>query len=190
MPKYLVTDGVKYLRIERGNVSFVSREGKASAFVTNRQAFRIFKETIPDQMKDGFFVKEIEEAKGQLLFDLINADTSNFGCWKKGVKNLVGLVGARSRLLGQLVCMRTEIDDEIIDIRHYIEFTRLNAHKGWEAYEMLRVLLVRRRKLKDAISILNDIHGTQKNEVIESAKRAINRLNRRRYKPRRLHFLF
>lgn len=43
----------------------------------------------------------------------------------------------------------SEVDKEISDIYHYIEFSNLDAYRGWKAYKLLKDKLKERREIKD-----------------------------------------
>lgn len=45
--------------------------------------------------------------------------------------------------------MHSEVDMEVCDLLHFIEFSSLSAAKGYGAYRMLRDALLRRRQIKD-----------------------------------------
>lgn len=43
----------------------------------------------------------------------------------------------------------SDVDKEINDIYHYIEFSNLDAYRGWKAYKLLKEKLKERREIKD-----------------------------------------
>lgn len=43
----------------------------------------------------------------------------------------------------------SSVDKEINDIYHFIEFTELDAYRGWKAYKLLKDKLRKRREIKD-----------------------------------------
>lgn len=85
----------------------------------------------------------------------------------------------------------SEIDKEITDIQHYIEFGTFNAYQGWLAFNMLRNRLKQRRKIKDELIILQKLKesgvGVKLNKQIKSS---IDYLDHKAYKPRVLVELF
>jgi hypothetical protein len=81
----------------------------------------------------------------------------------------------------------SKIDLEITDINHYIEFGKLDAYRGYNAYVMLHDRLVKRRKIKTEKSYLQsliDVHLDQK------SKRYLKKLGDLDYEPRIIKELF
>ena len=84
-----------------------------------------------------------------------------------------------------------EIEREITDIYHAMEFYNLNVIKGFKLYKMMQERLIRRRKNKDETLKINyilsgGIKGLTNNQTVEK----IERLNHRHYQPRVLKELF
>lgn len=98
-----------------------------------------------------------------------------------------GLEGYRAQLRVEL----TEVDLEICDIQHYIEFYNLDAAKGYKAYRMLKERLIRRRRIKDEIAKAG-IFATATREDFSSGRvcASIQGFDDRRYTPRVLEELF
>lgn len=84
-----------------------------------------------------------------------------------------------------------EIELEIEDLYHYIEFSSFNAAQGYKAYKMLKERLVKRRELKDSIILLDSIQ--EKNMLtcsVENINNVVSKLDSRSYRPRVLKELF
>ena len=84
-----------------------------------------------------------------------------------------------------------EVELEIEDLYHYIEFSTFNAAQGYHAYRMLKERLIKRRQLKDERIILDSIQ--EKNMLTctgDSISETVDRLDRRSYRPRVLKELF
>lgn len=80
----------------------------------------------------------------------------------------------------------SEIDRELCDVYHYIEFNDLNVVGGYRAYKMLQGILRRRRLAKDEYAIAQSVHDNWK-----SLNRIQSCLERNRiYTPRVLTELF
>lgn len=85
----------------------------------------------------------------------------------------------------------SQVDKEICDIEHYIEFTVLSAAKGYQVYRMLRDRLLNRRSIKDEMLrvdyfIASTGMDLYKGKVLKTFKK----IEKRKYKPRRLDELF
>ena len=83
----------------------------------------------------------------------------------------------------------SKVDLEISDINHYIEMSKLDAYRGYNAYVMLRERLVKRRKIKDEIYYLkNMINKSQ--EFDAKSKGFLMRIDHQKYEPRAIGELF
>lgn len=91
--------------------------------------------------------------------------------------------GCLSRLQGKL----SELSEEITDIEHYIEFSKLNVSDAYRAYKMLRDTLQERRRIKDSITAAKALY---KNCDVKEIAITQRQLEDRSYKPRRLTGLF
>jgi hypothetical protein len=84
-----------------------------------------------------------------------------------------------------------EIELEIEDLYHYIEFSNFNAAQGYHAYKMLKERLIKRRQLKDEQKILDVIQEknmlTCTKDIIDNT---VSKLESRSYRPRVLEELF
>ena len=84
-----------------------------------------------------------------------------------------------------------EIEREITDLYHAMEFYNLNVTKGFKLYKMMQERLVRRRKNKDETMKINYIlSGGIKGLTSHQTKEKIERMNHRQYHPRVLKELF
>lgn len=84
-----------------------------------------------------------------------------------------------------------EVEREITDIQHFIEFFALDAAKGYKAYKMLRQRLTRRRFLKDEIAKANYVlSGDASAFSTGKVDKQIRQMDMRQYSPRVLVELF
>ncbi len=135
---------------------------------------------------------EKTDAKNEIEVNkLIEADMTDFNRWLSDIENFPKFIGSLDTEKKQLMAEMQSVEQEICDIRHYIEFSKLNAYQGWVAYEMMRQTLIQRRKICDVIYIIHRIQSRDTNtSVLDSVKSAIYNLNRRVYAPRKLDVLF
>lgn len=194
MSKYIITNGIRYLRKNLRGGYYLCDENDATIWSTYNQAQNALNNgTKGWWIKDTFYVEKINrQAKSKFDVErLIEADTSDFNRWLSGIGNFKKFVNTIEITKRDLATELSDIDQEICDIRHYIEFGRLNAYQGWAACEMMRTSLKQRRKIKDLLYIISEVQ-TRRNGSTESerAKNAIDNLNKRIYTPRKLDFLF
>lgn len=81
----------------------------------------------------------------------------------------------------------SDISQEIVDLEHYIEFSKLNACEAYHAYKMLQDTLKKRRKIKDSITAA---HSLYENCDVDKLSSCNDYLHNRTYYPRKLTALF
>lgn len=85
----------------------------------------------------------------------------------------------------------SQVDLEICDIQHYIEFFNLDAARGYKAYRMLKERLQRRREIKEEIAKTNLLlNGSSTDYSSGKISRQIENFNNKSYTPRVLSELF
>lgn len=84
-----------------------------------------------------------------------------------------------------------EIEREITDIYHAMEFYNLNAAKGYKIYKMMQERLIRRRENKDeTLKIDYILSGGIKGLTSKQTRKRFEALEKRHYQPRALKELF
>lgn len=103
------------------------------------------------------------------------------------IKLIMNILSAKKKLGEQL----EDVEREIVDIHHYMEFNKLPANQGYQAYKMLRERLLLRRTLKD-MRYIYDWFKTNKITYaqLEELNGLIEGLETREYTPRRMTDLF
>lgn len=85
----------------------------------------------------------------------------------------------------------SQIDKEISDIMHYIEFTKLNAAEGYNAYRLLREKRIERRAIKDDFEKFQVVSNAKISDIFNGAlEKKLNDAMNRTYTPRVLTELF
>ena len=111
--------------------------------------------------------------------------------WVSGAETLTEFVMDAEKRKEELVGLLSEVDKEISDINHYIEFGKFNAYQGWLAFTMLQNRLRKRRKIKDELSVINQLGECKiTSDMMIDIKNAIAELGNRKYAPRVLTQLF
>lgn len=104
---------------------------------------------------------------------------------------LNGLASDALRRKEELNQKLSNIDKEICDLLHYIEFCNLNAAQGYKVYKMLKERRIIRRSIKNELNVLNIILSKK---ISETATDEINKcvagMDKRTYEPRVLKELF
>lgn len=111
--------------------------------------------------------------------------------WKSITSKQQSLFRDLRRYSEQLTNELSQVDLEICDIQHYIEFFALDAAKGYKAYRMLKERLVRRREIKDEMAKTNCIlAGNPFDFSSGKITKQIDSYDKKSYTPRVLSELF
>lgn len=104
------------------------------------------------------------------------------------VLNIIAdLKSKKNGCLTKLNSELSRVNEEILDIEHFIEFSKLNVPNAYNAYKMLRDTLNERRRIKDAITAATELYN---NCDVDKLAESRDTLNNRHYNPRRLPGLF
>lgn len=200
---YYITDtyGSFYVLDDSNKLVVVNKEEFATKF-TLAKANNTIQKVIKPMQRYQFVLKEVpnnlsleddyleleRNAYITTRFDYMNTD------WKWEMENLISFCSQLKQYLVNLNHMLSEVDKEICDIMHYIEFYNLDAAKGYKMYKMLKDCRLRRRKIKDEYEKVGAAITTLANEdLIEKMKTALKQmkgLDNRLYTPRILTELF
>lgn len=143
-------------------------------------------------MRKYWEIIEAPEPEGERL-PAVPQETYSHGSfdWAEISKQQFELFNGLEQYETQLRYQLSEVDLEICDINHYIEFFSLDAAKGYKAYRMLKERLLRRRKIKDELAKTNIFVGSAAGDFSSGkVDHQIKGFDKRRYKPRVLGELF
>lgn len=200
---YYITDtyGSLYALDDSNKLIVVNREEFATKF-TLAKANNIIQKVIKPMQRYQFVLKEAtntaaleehymdlgNEAYITTRFDDMDTD------WIWEMDNLISFCSQLKQYRVNLNHMLSEVDKEICDIMHYIEFYNLDAAKGYKMYKMLKDCRLRRRKIKDEYEKVGmAITALANEDLIEKMKTALKQmkgLDSRLYTPRILTELF
>lgn len=139
--------------------------------------------------EEEYFVKPKEEATKEIADSEITE--TKLDTFAEKLSEFSEFVVSTEERKQQLNRDLSDIDLEITDIHHYIEFGKFNAYQGWLAFNMLRNRLRQRRKIKDELFVLSQFSEcTVDSSMIDKVKTTIGSLNARKYQPRKLTHLF
>lgn len=148
----------------------------------------VLREATTEEGKEPEYVEVSEDECYHTRFD--NMDTD----WNGYMEDLISFCSQLSQYQTNLNFMLSEVDKEICDIMHYIEFYNLDAAKGYKMYKMLKDCRLRRRKIKDerekvsaAIQAVGNLEFVEK---IKTCLCQMKGLDKRKYTPRILDELF
>lgn len=129
-----------------------------------------------------------EEDCNETMFDALDME------WNQYIQTLITFCSDLKQYRINLNYLLSQVDKEICDILHYIEFNNLDAANGYRMYKMLKDCRLRRRKIKDDLGKVNLIIPTLGNkELVNSLKTCLSQMkamDQRKYTPRVLDELF
>ena len=200
MSQYVITDGSRYIYKNHSN-KFVPSHGEAMADIyTLKQAEGIFNNSLPKPLRKVFRVQKYDKepdnvkqvSHKELQKNAEKLETSeSIQTWINRIMDLNGLIQDASKRKDVLKEELINVEQEILDCLHYIEFCNLNAAQGYNAYKMIKARRVKRRSIKNEIAVLNVILEKRISEsVADEIRSVIEAMDRRTYEPRKLTELF
>lgn len=199
MAQYIITDGSRFIyRNYSGKYVPTSSEVMADIF-TRKQAESIYKNSLPKALRMVFHVEKYDNnpnIKQVSQSDLMNntervMEAVNIKVWIQKLQDMNGLIAEATMRKEILEKQLHELENEKIDIEHYIEFQNLNAAQGYKASKELKICRIKRRAIKNELAVINIILNRKLNEVMNGEIiKKIEELDRRTYTPRIRNDLF
>lgn len=196
---YYITDGTRYIYKDFKGKYIPTYNKSMGELFTKHQAESIINNSLPKAMRKLFRDEKAtlpeDNIKMVSIIDLQQTEkvksTNNIQHWIQRLKDLNGLATDASRRKNQLLTQLSNVEKEIMDILHYIEFVNLNASQGYKAYKMIKEKRIVRRSLKNELSILDLILGKKISETVEEEiEKRLDEMDNRKYEPRVLKELF
>ena len=200
MAVYVLTNGTKYIKQNvGGDYTATSNLALADTYKSKRLATSVLNNALCYALKSTYYVAEFinnrivpcgmslnekrEQRKDTPTFYYKN-DVENME-WSKKFTALKGIFDDAMTRGYELSKEIGEVDSEIVDLEHYIEFNPLNARDGFKIYRKLRELLRKRRHLKNEQVVVNAInHNYSAKDQVANIINTVNECANREYKPR------
>ena len=178
----VLTDGDRYYTVSKLN-NHITKDKRMALKFSSIERANEFRDTLLSKPKNismyGQFVvvntSEYIKRKNESTVTKISPE--KVFSMKDEVRSMIQRIDEMAEYREYLNYAMSEIDKEIVDIEHYIEFNNLNAAEGYKAYKMLHDANVKRRNIKNCIEIVKHLN-------ISEIKEEINRQDRRIYRPR------
>lgn len=200
MKKYVITNGDYYIRKDDKTNKYVPVHSLKYAlkFDSEMQAKAILKNSISKSVKQGYFVKTLEFASTVLVNPEKQKELCSKSVEQANVEDFANQVKEIARVLSHAQTRKTEllsklsdIDKQVVDIEHYIEFGKFNACQGFMAFKMLQNALRQRREYKNEIEMLSQVEECRLNvTAIATFASKISGIENKVYNPRVLSELF
>jgi hypothetical protein len=197
--EYVITDGSRFIyKNHAGKYVPTSTEALADIF-NKKQAEGIYNNSLSKALKSVFYLKKYDdvptEIKQTSQQDLEKTEkvmmSDNIQYWLNKVSDLNGLAKDADKRRTELLNQLNEVNQELCDIEHWIEFTNLNAAQGYKAYKMLKERRIKRRSIKNELNVIDVILDKKISETVsDDIRKSVQSMDDRTYSPRILKELF
>lgn len=198
MAEYVITDGKRFIyRNRRGQYIPTTCEPWADKFTRKnaeqilnncvskkvRAAFRVERYDVEDTVPDEN-VKQVDKTTLQENTEKVML-TDEIRHWLNRLADLNGLVGDATKRRCELKQKLDEIEDELQDLLHYAEFSKLNAAQLCVTCKEIKRCRVERRSIKNEIQVLDIILEQKVGEVVvDEIIKKVQGMDNRTYAPR------
>ena len=199
LAQYVITDGSRWIMKDRRG-RYVPSSCEAFADIYSRkQAENIFNNQLPKALRTIFYIQKTddppENVKQVTQDDLHTTEkvmiADNIQKWIDRISDLNGLATDALHRKEELTEQLSNIDKELSDIYHYVEFCNLNAAQGYKAYKMIKDRRIKRRAIKNELEVLAIILGKKISETAtDEIMKCVAGMDKRTYEPRVLNELF
>lgn len=200
MTNYVITDGSRWIMKDRKGKYVPTSFVTLADLYTKKQADAICNNSLSKALRGIFHVEKVNDVIPKQIKPVTEKDidetekvmvSENIQHWLNKVSDLNGLANEALNRKDELVQSLSNIDKELCDVLHYIEFCNLNAAQGYKAYKMIKERRIIRRNIKNELNVLNIILSKK---ISETATDEINKcvagMDKRTYEPRVLKELF
>lgn len=152
MSQYIITDGERFIHCNHSG-KFVPTSSEAMADIyTKKQAEVICNNSLPKALKTIFYVEKYDQPPNTVKQvnqnDLKNNTekvmiAENIQVWLDKINDMNGLVKDAKKRKDILEKQLQKLEEEKLDIEHYIEFQNLNATQGYKASKELKTCRVK-----------------------------------------------
>lgn len=202
MGVYVLTDGNgNYIQKDSSTGKYVMIRSfkQAQQWDSQIKAHSVLNNSLAKSIRNNFAVQLIDteniiekddlSKQKELCFRAI--DDGNIDSWLEKVNTIMDVLSGSDTRKEELVSKLSEVDKEIVDIQHYIEFGKFNCYQGWMCFKMLQNTLQQRRKYKNEIAVLNLIKQCKfDRSSIEALSTTIADIQNKCYRPRAFPELF
>lgn len=197
---YVITDGNgSYIhRNDDNKYVTIRNEKQATQWDNIAKANSVLNNMIPKNIRSNYAVLLLETEKvvekdedkvSEICFRSI--DNGNIQEWQDRLKTVIETLSSVDQRRTELGTKLSEVDKEIVDIEHYIEFGNFNAYQGWMCFKMLQNLFRQRRKYKNEINVIEMMKQCKiNNSALLNLSQNIAEVSNQRYKPRAFPELF
>jgi hypothetical protein len=216
---FLLFDGKKnYLRRDaQGNFIPVKKKILAEAWDNRKTAQNILNNSVCKNLRNRYRVVEVEDVSPPpiinqpttkpdgkevdnepeqqvnfaIAFEEGDVDDAEIVEWCNRLNSFTNFVQEAEDRRKELVDMLSDVDKELSDLDHRLEAKSFNAAEGCVFSKMRRERLLKRRRIKNELTILTWLGECKVNtSMLLDIKKEVEKLNNRTYQPRKLIGLF
>ena len=199
MAQYIITDGSRFIyRNHSGKYVPTSSEAMADVF-DKKRAEIVYNHMLAKALRKIFHIEKYDtppqNVKQVTQIDIDNTEkvmvADNIQKWLDKISDLNGLAKDALHRKEELLKQLSDVDKELCDCLHYVEFCNLNAAQGYKAYKLIKERRIKRRSIKNELTVLEIILGKKISESItDEIIKSVEGLDGRMYEPRVLKELF
>lgn len=199
MNGYVITDANKKVWVckDKGSYTLSTDPNRAHIFENKATATAAFKSNLPKIVKSK--VTDVKSVKLQVCDDeqpvkTVEKQESTDATASKYIVSV--LSDAVAKITNKHATLSEELskyDRQRTDVEHYIELNagKLNAYEGYKAYKLLQEVLIKRRKVKDELQIVQvALDRIAAPDELAQIDTKIKELETRQYTPREFKDLF
>ena len=199
---YVLANGQgEYIRHDKGTGKYVKVRSfnQAMQFPDSTRAESILRSSVSKAIRVGFYAEHHDtedivnrdniEKQNEICFRAI--DVGEISEWQEKISQIQQLIAGIDTRFDTLVNNLSNVDQEITDVEHYIEFGKFNCYQGWLCFKMLKNLLQQRRHFKNELQVLSKIKECKiQSNSLGSLFHNIKEIQDKVYTPRKFPELF
>ena len=199
--EFVITDGTKFIKQNMGGqYKPVTNITMADTYTSKSAAVNVFKNSLTKALQRQYYVGQIingevircgasappktEKRRTGFRYSL-QMERPEVTQWfgrLEGVDNIFDHALKRGYEISQEL---SDVEQELVDVEHFIEFSSLGAGDGYKIYAKLRDLLRRRRSLKNEQKIVGAINNNcNAKDAMNNILAVIKGLQKQTYEPR------
>lgn len=202
MGVFVITNGEgTYIRKDETTGKYVPIRSikHAAQWDSIQKASSVLNNSISKNIRNGFAVQlidtehTVDKDNSGVRTSLCQRDIidSEIQVWIDRISAITDLIANSDARNQELNDKLSEIDKEIVDIEHYIEFGKFNAYQGWQCFKMLQTALLQRRKYKNEMAVIEMISKCKIDEKsLQALSETVANIENKCYRPRALPELF
>lgn len=189
----ILVDKDIYLGMSNNNYIPVKDIEDAKRFTSEKNAKSILQSCVPKILRKNYTWKVLEVVEEESSDFKVNAQYTyvDVNDLKESINSLSGKLSTLQGNKEWLLKEESNLDKQISDILHFIEFEKFSASEGFKLCKALKELRLKRRAVKNELEIINIINCHTCNNIAKgNTNKAINSIENKQYTPRVLTELF